>query len=92
MPCRCDGYEDDTERRMLKDLDQVTRAACDMRTILREHQLEHHLCLETIEWIKRHDKADAERIEIERANNMRDKMKRDALDKLNVDERRILGL
>jgi len=92
MSCRCDGYEDSIEVRMRNDLDQVTRAACDMRTILRRHKLEGELCLETIGWIKRHDKADAERIEREREAGERERARRAALDKLTMDERRMLGL
>lgn len=91
MPCRCDGYET-VEESLRKDADQATRAACDMRIILRRHKLEHELCLETIEWIKRHDKADAERIERERAANERERIRNTALDKLTMDERRVLGL
>ena len=39
-----------------------TRAACDMRTILRHHGLEMELTVETRQWIKIHDAADARRI------------------------------
>jgi hypothetical protein len=91
MPCQCDGYENVSES-LRRDVDQATRAACDMRTILRKFGLEHELCLETIEWIRRHDKADAARIEYERKNKVREQTKQRALDKLTMDERRVLGL
>jgi len=92
MPCRTDGYEHCEENTMKRDMDQATRAACDMRTVLRASGLEYRLCLETIEWIKRHDKADAERIEREVAEGKREQVKRDALNKLSMEERRVLGL
>ena len=92
MPCQCDGYDNIVDRQRIRDLDQATRAACDMRTILRRFNLEHALCPETLVWIKRHDAADAERIAQEEARGERKRVKREALNKLSMDERRALGL
>jgi hypothetical protein len=72
--------------------DQLTRVSCDMRTILRKHSLEHEVCSETIRWIHEHDRFDAERIAGEQRRNEREAMKQNALDKLTMDERRMLGL
>ena len=81
------------EAELLSDfLLQSTRAACDMRTILRRHGLEGELTVETREWIGIHDAQDARRIKIENENGTREKTRNAALDKLNLDERRVLGL
>ena len=88
MPCRCDGYEDDTRAQ----LDKLTRVCCDMRTVLRNHRLERELCAETLSWIAKHDEEDAKRIAEEQRRNEREKAKQAALDKLTMDERRMLGL
>ena len=92
MPCRCDDYGPSEYDLLKKDLNAATRAACDMRTILRKHKLESELCAETLLWIKRHDAADAKRIAEETAKGEREKAKRRALNKLTMDERRMLGL
>ena len=92
MPCKCDDYGPSELELMRKDLNATTRAACDMRTILRQHKLEGELCTETLLWIKRHDAADAKRIAEEQERGEREKAKRIALNKLTMDERRMLGL
>ena len=93
MPCRCDEpstpYEDPSLRRAA---DKATRAACDMRTIIRHHNLESELTVETRKWIAKHDKEDAERIAKENAAGIRQRVKQQALDKLTLEERRVLGL
>jgi len=91
MPCDCGGYEDD-DNELLKKADAATRAACDMRTILRRFGLEEELTKETRAWIKQHDDADAKRIKQENASGLRDKTRLRALDKLTLEERRVLGL
>jgi hypothetical protein len=73
-------------------LNTATRAGCDMRTILRRHNLESELTQDTRAWIAMHDAADARRIEIEKANGVRERTRLQALAKLNLDERRVLGL
>ena len=92
MPCRDPGYEENDRRIEVQKLHYVTRAACDMRTILRRHKLEDELCEETKEWIAEHDKWDEERTQQEEEKMLKEETKRRALAKLNVDERRILGL
>lgn len=82
--CDCEPYK--TEAR------DATRAGCDMRTILRRHGLEKELCDDTLSWIAIHDKEDEMRIRIENKNGVRERTKRRALCKLNLDERRVLGL
>ena len=88
MPCRC---EEPVQERF-DAADKATRAACDMRTILRRHKLEKELTVETRQWIAKHDKEDAERIAKENAEGIRQRVKRQALDKLSLEERRALGL
>jgi len=88
MPCRCEGpYEERFDA-----ADKATRAACDMRTILRRHGLEQELTRETRAWIKKHDDEDARRIAAENAAGIRQRVKQQALDKLSLEERRVLGL
>jgi uncharacterized protein YecT (DUF1311 family) len=92
MPCRCDGYEDQQGTDLYKEANAATRAACDMRTILRRHGLEAVLTRETRAWIAKHDKEDAKRIAEENAAGIRQRVKQQALDKLSLEERRVLGL
>ena len=70
----------------------ATRAACDMRTVLRRNGLEPDLCDETRAWIAQHDAEDALRIEIEAASGYRDAFRKKAIAKLSLEERRVLGL
>lgn len=91
MPCQCD-YDGDDVRRMKELADAATRAACDMRTILRRVKLEHELTRETRDWIKQHDEEDAARIADEKASGIRESKRLKALAKLNLEERRVLGL
>jgi len=97
MPCRCDipgvyGIPGTTEWDSAQLLDRLTRVSCDMRTIIRRAGLELELTEETRAWIAEHDEADAKRIaeakEVEFRNNCRLR----ALDKLTLEERRVLGL
>jgi len=74
------------------EADAATRAACDMRTILRRFNLEKELTVETRKWIKQHDKEDEERIKRENEAGIREKTRLRALDKLTLEERRVLGL
>lgn len=72
--------------------DAATRAACDLRTILRRGGNEYDLCQETREWIKQHDEEERVRIAQEEARGERERVRREALNKLTLDERRALGL
>jgi len=93
MPCRCDEPSCSCEDSGLRiAADKATRAACDMRTILRRANLEHMLTMETRLWIAKHDEADAKRIAEENAAGIRQRTKQRALDKLTLEERRVLGL
>jgi hypothetical protein len=91
MPCRCD-YGESEESILRKEADKATRAACDMRTILRRNNLEKELTNETRKWIAKHDKADAARIKEENESGLRERTRLKALKKLNLEERRVLGL
>ena len=96
MPCRCDDWDSTvnaSEASFYKlEANASTRAACDMRTIIRRHGLENKLTVETRQWIAKHDAADAKRIAEENAAGIRQKVKQQALDKLTLEERRVLGL
>jgi hypothetical protein len=89
MPCQ---YEDSGSSNYRADLDRLTRVSCDMRTIIRRHNLEGELTVETRKWIKKHDAEDAKRIAEENAAGIRQRVKQQALDKLSLEERRVLGL
>lgn len=89
MPCECVGYPNTSFK---EEADAATRAACDMRTILRRNDLEKELTVETRKWIKQHDAEDAKRIKEENANGIREKARLRALNKLTLEERRVLGL
>ena len=93
MPCRT--YDDDSEvniQQYVSAADAATRAACDMRTILRRAGFEHELTLETRSWIHQHDEADLIRIQQGIANGVRAQTRQRGLDKLTLEERRALGL
>lgn len=90
MPCRCDPYDEPSQ--YVEEANAATRAACDMRTILRRNNLEKELTVETRAWIAKHDAADAKRIAEENAAGIREKVRLAALDKLTLEERRVLGL
>jgi hypothetical protein len=93
MPCydsrsRCES----PDKELAERLNRATRAACDLRTILRRGGKESDLAGSTRSWIAEHDKWDRERIAQEEALGVREKARRDALAKLDLDERRVLGL
>ena len=91
MPCQCE--DDGTRYASIKaGADAATRAACDLRTILRRNGKECDLTKETQNWIKCHDEWDARRIKEEEATGERQRVKAKALSKLTLDERRVLGL
>jgi hypothetical protein len=99
MPCRtepcCCGREDCSEcNGGITANDRATRAACDMRTIIRKFapKLEAELTPETRKWIHKHDIEDARRIAEETAARIRDNTRLRALEKLSLEERRVLGL
>ena len=104
MPCGDGGncrviYDNSRAELLRRKLNKVTRAACDMRTILRRNKLEDKLTEDTRKWIAKHDKWDAKRIQQEKENGIREATRKRAQAKydkaiatLNVDERRVLGL
>ena len=87
--CRCD---DDNDKALRSRANRATRAACDMRTLIRQLGKEDELTIETRRWIKQHDLEDSRRIKIEEESGIRDKARRSGLDKLTLEERRALGL
>ena len=91
MPCQCGDYGENIPQYRI-EADKATRADCDMRTILRRNNLESELTIETRKWIAKHDKEDAARIAEENAAGIRKKVRQQALDKLTLEERRVLGL
>ena len=90
MPCRSD-YDGDSERALRKELERVTRVACELaRTVDSDVYL--HLNKETREWIVQHERADRERLKREREEADRLLMRKKALKKLTPEERRLLGI
>ena len=93
MPCQCD-YPGDDNPGLRREADKATRAACDMRTIIRKFAptIEIELTPETRKWIAQHDKEDAKRIAEENKKKIRENTRLRALEKLTLEERRVLGL
>ena len=91
MPCQ---YEDpyDHYRGESDELTRLTRICCDMRTILRQNKLLQELTGESMQWVVRHDKEDAARIKAEQESGERQRVKDEAMAKLSLEERRVLGL
>ena len=89
MPCESGPTCGDNYK---PEADAATRAACDLRTVLRQRGSEYDLTPETRLWIAQHDKEDAARIEAEIKADTRRKAKQAALDKLSLEERRLLGI
>ena len=75
-----------------KRIDTLTRVCCDMRTVLRREGLEHELTVESRGWIAAHDEWDRRRIAGENERGEREETRSRALDKLTLEERRVLGL
>jgi hypothetical protein len=92
MPCSSEGYPDNRLDDCSRELNEATRAACDLRTILRRGGTEEDLCAETRRWIAKHDDWDHRRIKEEERRGERQRVKQNALAKLTMDERRVLGL
>jgi hypothetical protein len=92
MPCRVDGYEDERSTPLYQTANDATRAACNMRNIIRRHNLENELTTETRKWIMKHDEEDAKRIALDKEVEEKLRKKREALSKLSPEDRRILGL
>jgi hypothetical protein len=65
-----------------------------MRTIIRKFApaIEIELTKETRKWITQHDKEDAKRIAEENKQKIRENTRLRALEKLTLEERRVLGL
>jgi hypothetical protein len=91
MPCEFET-PDEILRHLQVELDTLTRVACDMRTILRHHNLEAELAEEARNWIVGHDEQDRRRIAREEASGVRERRRQAGLAKLTMDERRALGL
>ncbi len=91
MPCRCEVYPGPGEETQ-NMVDKLTRVACDMRTVLRRAELEQEVTEETRAWIREHDDWDTRRIKQERERIERAATRLAALNKLTLEERRVLGL
>lgn len=92
MPCRYEENESHERNKLTRKLDHLTRVCCDMRTVLRRANQERELTAESRKWIAKHDKEDKRRIAREEATGERERVRLAALDKLSLDERRVLGL
>ncbi len=91
MPCGY-VYPEEAARILRHKLNTLTRICCDMRTIIRRHSAERELTVDSREWIAQHDEEDATRIRDENSAGIREKTRQAALDKLSLEERRVLGL
>lgn len=87
MPCAVDyRYEDQRE------LQLVTRVACDLAKVLRSTCRYDDLAPETKEWIRRHDVEDAANKAAEEAAKAWVAARRQVIERLDPEARRILGL
>lgn len=101
MPCRdYDDYNvreaiDEIEERSKKKLDKVTRLLCETLKKVEGTAIETEVLLkggELAEWWTEHKKQDAKRLAAEREKKRKAKVRREALRKLNKEERQLLGL
>ena len=80
MPCRTDDCEDTSPAHRAEHFrrtsDAATRAACEMRKVLRDNNLIGSLSAETQGWVKKHDREDAKR-EQQRQRAEAEKQKRE---------------
>jgi hypothetical protein len=92
MPCRDDGPSEYDCDMMKRRLDVATRVACELSHILRGNKQLDQATRETKEWIQRHDAADAKRKLEEERERQEKKVRRSALAKLTLAEKKALGL
>lgn len=88
MPCSSDGYPDDRDDK----LNAATRAACELREALIRGWSLADLSIETRGWVAKHDMEDRIRERRDAVKNTEERIRKKALDKLTMDERRALGL
>lgn len=101
MPCRdyndCNTREiiDEAMQPVKKKLDKVTRLLCETLKKVEGSAIETEVLLrggELAEWWIEHKKQDAKRLAAEAEKRRKAKAKREALKKLNKEERQLLGL
>ena len=93
MPCR-DDYGD---AQYAAEAAIAGRAACDLARVFREYpqtwrKAKHNLSAETLAWIERHDKEDAEKERRKQQDAIRHRIAQDAKAKLTPREREVLGI
>lgn len=101
MPCQSydtswDRGSDDRKIRALKaQADKLARIACKALTTLQENELEDLLLLkddEVREWWLKHQEADRKAQEARIEKERREQMRQEALAKLSLEEREVLGI
>jgi len=96
MPCRSYEDEDNYEvERLRKQVDRLARIACKAMDALEKEGKEDFLLIrddEVREWWKAHKIADAKAAAEKAERARKAKIKREALSKLNDEERKVLGI
>jgi hypothetical protein len=91
MPCY-DSRSDEVDADRQERLTAATRAACDMWNVLKRGGSKSELSAETVAWLTTHDLDDARRLREEFRRGVAQRVRERALSKLDMDERRALGL
>ncbi len=94
MPCRS-AYDDDADiGERQRELDKATRVACELGKILSSITSFDHseISVEAQQWLAKHAESDRRRLEAERLEKKRMRLRADVLKKLTPAERRLLGL
>jgi len=93
MPCRSDDrYDCDSSK---PELDKVTRLLCDVCKHLEKGHSASFIFNSPSElstWWKKHQAEDQKREAVEKAEALKEQKKRDALNKLTDEEKKLLGI
>lgn len=96
MPCTVTGsFEGDARLAESEANARATRAtqvACDAMRALKKAGLLHTVSDHSLEWFEEHEKIDRARIEREREQVERFRLRNEAIKKLSPEERALLGL
>lgn len=97
MPCY-DSRDDDDRRDTQQRADDATRAACDLARVLHHYrpetwkELQRFMHKSTLDWVRKHDEADARRLRQETEEQNRQNLIAAAKAKLTLSEKKLLGL
>lgn len=87
MPCRSE-WPSDYEMEKRRELDLVTRVACELGKLVPKHQMSK----ETLAWVEKHEAIDQRRKRAKEERKRKERLKRVALSKLTAEEQKALGV